>query len=458
MKKLFSFSVIFLLASIFVIDSYAQSFYTGGIGVNLSNFGRVRIFSDNATTRQVDRSSVLVGVDATAVFDYTQDAGTVLAASTVGSPLLSDFEATGVIDNSDSNLPPNVEVAINIYGWTNGAYALVKMNVKNRESSSIPAIIGIEILPQVDGTYGGETVQWNAANQTVLMNKTGWVGYKFFSAPQTALKSINWVSGYGTDALFYQWLTQNSFDPPLTAGVDGAVAILGQAPINIAPGQTVDFYFGISIGTDQTVCLNNMQACLVKYNQIVPVELTSFTVNSNGNTVELNWTTASELNNQGFEVERKTSTDQDWVFLGFKEGKGTTTESQSYSYLDNVSDLQMGTISYRLKQIDFDGNYSYSDIVEVDVNPVPNQFELYQNYPNPFNPRTIISFGIPVSSQVTLKVYNSLGEEVAELVNQNLGAGSYSYSFDAAGFPSGMYVYTLQTGEQLISKKMTLIK
>jgi hypothetical protein len=457
-KKQFSFSVIFLLASIFIIDSYAQSFYTGGIGVNLSNFGRVRIFSDNATTRQVDRSSVLVGVDATAVFDYTQDAGTVTAASTVGTPTLSDFEVTGVIDNSDSNLPPNVEVAINIYGWTNGVYALVKMNVKNRETGSMPAVIGIEILPQVDGTYGGETVQWNAANQTVLINKTAWIGYKFFSATQTSLKSINWVSGYGTDALFYQWLTQNSFDPPLTAGVDGAVAILGQAPINIAAGQSVDFWFGISLGTSQTSCLDNMTACLAKYNQIVPVEFTSFTATANGSTVELNWTTASELNNQGFEIERKSSTDIDWVLLGFKEGKGTTTEAQSYSYLDNVSSLQKGTVSYRLKQIDFGGNYTYSDEIEVDVNPAPNQFELYQNYPNPFNPSTIISFGIPVSAQVTLKVYNSLGEEVAELVNDYMGAGTYTYNFDASKLPSGNYVYTLQTGDQLISKKMTLIK
>lgn len=458
MKKIFSFFVIILLASIFVIDSYAQSFYTGGIGVNLNNFGRVRIFSDNAVTRQVDRSSVLVGVSSSAVFDYTQDAGTVTAASTVGSPTISDFEVTGVIDNSDSNLPPNVEVAINIYGWTNGAYALVKMNVKNRESSAIPAVIGIEILPQVDGTYGGETVQWNAANKTVLINKTGWVGYKFFSALQTSLKSINWVSGYGTDALFYQWLTQNSFDPPFTAGVDGAVAILGQTPINIAPLQSVDFWFGISLGTDQATCLSNMAASLAKYNQIVPVELTSFTANSNGNTVELNWTTATELNNQGFEIERKSSTDIDWVLLGFKEGKGTTTEAQSYSYLDNVSNLQKGTVSYRLKQIDFGGNYTYSDEIEVDVNPAPNQFELYQNYPNPFNPSTTIAFGIPFSSQVILKIYNSLGEEVAELVNQNLGAGSYSYSFDATGLPSGIYVYTLQTGEKFLSKKMTLIK
>jgi hypothetical protein len=458
MKKLFSFTTVVLLVSIFIIDSYSQSFYTGNFGVNLSNFGRVRIFSDDGTTRQIDRSSILVGVSSSAVFDYTQDAGTVTPASTVGSPALSDFEVTGVIDNSDSNLPPNVEVAINIYGWTNGAYSLVKMNVKNNESSSIPAVIGFEILPQVDNTYGGETVQWNSANQTVLINKTAWIGYKFFSGLQTSLKTIDWVSGYGTDPLFYQWLTQNSFDPPFTAGVDGAVAILGQAPNNIAPGQSVDFWFGISLGTSQTTCLDNMAACLVKYNQIVPVELTSFTASPNGNSVELSWTTATELNNQGFEIERKYSTDLDWVLIGFEEGKGTTTEAQSYSYLDNVSLLKKGAVCYRLKQIDFGGTYAYSDVVEVEINPSPNQFELMQNYPNPFNPATTITFGLPEKSIVKLKVFNSLGEEVAELANGSFEAGTYSLNFDASQLSSGIYVYSLQTGEQLISKKMTLIK
>jgi len=201
-----------------------------------------------------------------------------------------------------------------------------------------------------------------------------------------------------------------------------------------------------------------MAACEVKYNQIVPVELTSFTANADGNSVQLNWSTASELNNAGFEIQRKSPADQDWIVIGFEEGKGTTTETQNYTYLDDVTYLEKGGINYRLKQIDFVGTYSYSEIVDVEISPKPNHFELRQNYPNPFNPSTIISFGVPVSSQVILRVYNTLGEEVAELVNQNLGAGLYNFNFDASKLPSGMYVYTLQTGEQLISKKMTFIK
>ena len=455
-SKYFLFTIIFI--SFLALEIIPQSFYTGNIGVTLSNFGRVRVFSDNLTTWQIDRSSILVGVNSSAVFDYTQDAGTVSPANTVASPLLSDFEVTGTIDNSDSNLPPEVTAIINVYGWTNGAYLLVKMNVKNDDVTSISAVIGGETIPSVDDTYENETIEYNAATHTVLMHETTWVGWKLFSPTTTSFKVIDWFSGYATDASFYAWLTQNSFDPPLTAGVDGAVAVQGSAPLNLGSGESTDFYFGISLGTDQSSCLNNMAACEVKYNQIVPVELTSFTANSNGNTVELNWTTASELNNRGFDIERKTSSDLNWVLLGFKKGKGTTTEAQSYLYLDDVSAMEKGKVCYRLKQIDFGGTYSYSEIVEVDVNPVPNQFELFQNYPNPFNPNTIITFSLPEKSNVILKVFNTLGEEVAELVNGNLEAGTYSQNFDASKLPSGIYVYTLQTGDQLISKKMTLIK
>lgn len=457
MKKTFSVLIVLLFASIFVMDSLAQSFYTGGIGVTLSNFGRVRVFSDNLTTRQVDRSSVLVGVSSSAVFDYTQDAGTVSNAVTVSSPALSDYEVTGTIDNSDSNLPPNVEVKINIYGWNSGPYLLVKMNVKNRESSAINAVIGMEIIDQIDGTYGNETVQYNSANQTVLINRTSWIGYKFFSAPQTSLKSFEWFSGYGTDASYYQWLTQGTFDAPYTAGTEGAVAVMGQNPINIAAGASNDFYFGISYGADQTACLNSMSLCQDKYNLILPVELTSFTGEFIKNKVILNWSTATEINNRGFEVERKAD-DNNWTMIGFREGKGTTSQKQNYSLVDDVTAVSSKVIKYRLKQIDFNGNYTYSNEIEVNNNSVPDQFILEQNFPNPFNPNTKITFRLPERSNVVLKVFNQLGEEVALLAKGYYSEGTYEYSFDASKLSSGNYIYTLQTDKGIISKKMTLLK
>jgi hypothetical protein len=459
MKKTFSVFALLLIVSFFATETLAQSFYTGAIGITQSNGGRTRVFADNLTTMQIDRTSILVGVSPTAVFDYNQDQNGIINAATVTSPLLSDFEVTSTIDNSypATPLPPNVEVKMNIYGWTNGAYLLLKMNVKNRESAAINAVIGFEFIPRIDGTYGNETLQWDAASQTVLVNKTSWAAYKFFSAPQTAFKSINWVSGYGTDALYYQWLTQNSFDAPLTVGTEGSVGIAGQAPVNINPGQSVDFYFGIAIGSNQAACLNNIALCQAKYDIIVPVELTSFTASISGRNVILNWSTATEVNNYGFEIERSADS-HSWTTIGYKEGKGTTSEVQNYVYADDIAGITAEKLYYRLKQIDYNGTATYYDGVEVSNNFAPDVFVLNQNYPNPFNPATRISFGIPEKSNVTLRVYNSIGEEVAIIANGIFEAGTYSFNFDASGLPSGNYIYLLQTGNNVISKKMTLIK
>lgn len=458
MKKLFSVLLALLILSFLSTDILAQSFYTGAIGITQSNGGRTRVFSDNLTTRQIDRVSVLVGVSPTAVFDYTQDQGSLVNAATVSSPALSDFEVTSTINNSFSNLSPNIEVAINVYGWTNGAYLLVKMNIKNNEASAINAVIGLEAIPQVAGVYGNETVQWNAASQTVLMNKTNWVGIKFFSGLQTALKTFEWFSGYANDASFYQWLTQNSFDAPYTAGADGAVVVMGQNAIPLNPGQSTDFYFGIALGADQASCLANMTLCQQRYNIIVPVELTSFTATTIGNKVSLNWSTATEINNWGFEIERRTNDSPEWIRVGYKEGIGTTSQPQSYSFVDDITGINSNTIYYRLKQIDFDGRFTYYGEIEVENTFAPENFVLLQNYPNPFNPSTKISFGIPEKSNVMLKVFNLLGEEVAVLASGVYEAGTYSFDFDASNLPSGVYVYALQTENNIISRKMTLLK
>ena len=452
------FLLIALFVSFFQSEFLPQSFYTGGIGVTIGTYGRVRVFSDNLITRQIDRNSLLVGVSQTAVFDYLEDAENVVPPSTVITPLLSDFEATVTIDNSYSNLPPDVTVLINVYGWTNAAYLLVKMNITNNATTSINAVLGAETIPQIDGTYENDFIQYNAGSQMVLMNEAGWVGWKLFAPTSSSFNVIDWFSGYENDSSFYAWLTQNSFNPPLTTTSDGAVAVQGTQPLNLEAGASTDFYYGISVGTDQASCISNMDACEAKYNQIVPVELALFTATSVGNTIELSWNTASELNNLGFEIQRKNSADQDWISIGFREGKGTVTETQYYSYLDDISHLQQGNVSYRLKQIDLGGTYSFSNIVNVEINPFPNQVELMQNYPNPFNPKTTIKFGIPAGTDVSLKVFNSLGEEVGELINEFLSAGTYNYNFDASNLPSGIYVFILQTGEKLISKKMILLK
>ena len=195
------------------------------------------------------------------------------------------------------------------------------------------------------------------------------------------------------------------------------------------------------------------------YFGIIPVELTSFAASVNGSNVNLTWQTATELNNQGFEIERShTSTSlsvTEWEKIGYAPGFGTTTEPRSYSFKDD--NVATGTYSYRLKQVDFDGLSSFSKIIQVDVNTAID-FMLNQNYPNPFNPSTQIKYSIKEAGLVQLKVYDILGKEVANLVNENIEAGFYSVNFNASQLSSGIYFYKLQSGTFVSSKKMLLIK
>jgi hypothetical protein len=227
-------------------------------------------------------------------------------------------------------------------------------------------------------------------------------------------------------------------------------------------------------------------------NLTIPVELTSFTAIVDGNKVNLNWTTASELNNLGFEVQKSTlpagrqevksqKSESDWLTIGFIEGKGTTTEQQSYSYIDDLTltlthNLPAGrqghnlipnlnltnTLYYRLKQIDYDGTSVYSDILEVEFSFVPSEFILYQNYPNPYNPSTKISWQSPVGSHQVLKVFDVLGNQVATLVDEFREAGYHEVEFNSlSGIrnqASGIYFYQLKAGDYSETKKMILLR
>ena len=199
-----------------------------------------------------------------------------------------------------------------------------------------------------------------------------------------------------------------------------------------------DAFAGYSSSTIHTVSFSNRDAPL-------PVELSSFTANVNINNVELTWKTATEVNNNGFEVQRKEGSTESgvgrWEKVGFVHGHGNSNSPKEYSYTDK--NLTGGTkFQYRLKQIDNDGKYEYSKEVEVKV--VPKDINLLQNYPNPFNPVTEIKFTLPEAAKVTLRVYNIIGQEVANLVNGIEEAGFHSIKFEGSNLPSGTYIYRLR--------------
>ncbi|MFC2093996.1 T9SS type A sorting domain-containing protein [Bacteroidota bacterium] len=194
--------------------------------------------------------------------------------------------------------------------------------------------------------------------------------------------------------------------------------------------------------------------CFRLNGDIVPVELNSFSAINDDNEVKLNWSTATETNNLGFEIERLLQ-DSQFENIAYVPGWGTTTEMHYYSYIDKG--LTAGKYSYRLKQIDFNGSFEYSKVVEVEIT-APYEYSLSQNYPNPFNPSTLISYELPISGIVTLKVSDILGNEVETLVNEEKPAGTYEITWLAENLPSGIYFYRLQAADYVQTKKMVLMK
>jgi hypothetical protein len=248
----------------------------------------------------------------------------------------------------------------------------------------------------------------------------------------------------------------------LFTGVSGnrGVYLLGNGNILTTNGSGVHELNGTTGALIRTVVAGVSGRFISPYDlSIVPVELTSFSAEVVNNNIVLNWRTATELNNSGFQVERSKD-NLSFSQVAFVPGYGTTTEPKSYSFTDNS--VESGVYYYRLKQIDFDGRYSYSEVVEADLG-LPSDYTLGQNYPNPFNPSTTIEFSAPVDAKVTISVYNLVGELVSEIISGDYTAGTHNVDFNAANLTSGIYFYRIDAvgvdGSQYSNvMKMTLLK
>jgi len=227
------------------------------------------------------------------------------------------------------------------------------------------------------------------------------------------------------------------------------VTSLASTPFSVGAG-TVNLFAGTSLG-----------GVFVADATPLPVELSAFSAQVEGGAVNLRWHTATEVSNYGFEVERMSMNNEQltinkWAVEGFVEGAGTSNVPKEYSFAEK--NLAPGKYRYRLKQIDRDGAFKYSQEVEVNFASVPRKFSLEQNYPNPFNPTTNLQFTIGDLRFVELKIFDLLGREVRTLVSEERTAGSYSVKWDASNLPSGTYIYRLKAGSFTETKKMILMK
>ncbi|MDX9760053.1 MAG: T9SS type A sorting domain-containing protein [Bacteroidota bacterium] len=253
-----------------------------------------------------------------------------------------------------------------------------------------------------------------------------------------------------TPPLGNKTLNNNSAEQNYISDVDYKLQYYTPQEDPDAPGLHVILY----------VLMSNNGIAAFRSRQAIPVELSTLSAVINGADVDLTWNVTMETNNYGFEIERSFNGGSSWEKIGFVPGRGTTTEPMIYSYKDAVTETHqnVGNVKYRLRQVDTDGSSTYSPIVDTYFDVVPTAVTLYQNYPNPFNPTTTISYQLAQPGHVTLRVFNSLGEQVGMLVDGFKDAGAHQVTMNADNLPSGTYIYQINVDGQVTQKKMTVMK
>lgn len=291
--------------------------------------------------------------------------------------------------------------------------------------------------------------------------------YRYHSSGEDFLFNFNWTDGAIVNIIFYDSCAQFNLilrSPSTYLGVQ--TDIYNKFGGDYCPGYPdtnwtlssldySDFFGEIRAGSGTLIgaYING-----ISYGTLypVPVELFSFTASVVNRNIHLNWITATETNNYGFEIFRYFLTDSvDKQYLGFVKGNGTTSEINSYEFEDK--NLSSGNYKYVLIQIDYDG--TRKEIAETEIYiDYPNSYKLHQNYPNPFNPTTTIKYSIPQNDFVNLTVYNILGKAIKTLVNEEKPAGGYEVNFDASYLSSGVYLYKIQAGNYTKVNKLMLLK
>jgi hypothetical protein len=367
------FSILIMILGFEFAQAQSAWFDNGTIGVELRNYGEIEIYSPVTATDtiyQIDRLSSLVGVSPDSVFSWRTDQDWEEEPELVSSPQYSDFEIYASVNNSYSFEPPDVLIKMNLYGWISGGYSIMKYTIINRELIPLNFHFGFEIIPEPDGSYGYETVQYNPIyDMFMIFIDSTHTGMKFLSPNLGGLKTIEWYSGYdNNDADLYSWLSYGKIDTLFVSTNDnGTVEIPSLDEKSLNSGDSLVVYIALVVGPDENAMLTSLAEAEQTYHNV---------------------------------------------------------------------------------------------FTRISANPsvVPGQYRLEQNFPNPFNPTTQIAFQVSQKEKVTLIVFNSLGQAVSVLVNEEVNPGEYQLDFDAANLPAGIYYYQLKSESFMQTKKMLILK
>ena len=372
--------------------------------------------------------------------------GTTTSAGFLGNALAFD----GIDDFVQFSASPSFDIASGVVSVS----AWVKMDY-------LPTEMTQPFGPVFDSQGDQYVIYADRGNKELRFKATTSGGAARPGIPQADLMTGQWINVVGvydgTNAMVYLNGVKKGV-LPLTGTINaGQVAMLGKSGTAGTPAYlqgNIDNVAVFDKALSEAEVLAMYQSYKVQAEYVVPVELTSFTAQASNGKIKLFWETATETNNRGFEIERSIDK-KNFIKIGFVDGAGTSTESHSYFFTDDNSTQK--EVYYRLKQIDYDGTFWYSQIVEA-AGLVPHEFALSQNYPNPFNPVTTIEYQLPVDAKVMLKVYDILGSEVATLVNEQREAGYYKLSFYGSHLASGTYFFRLSANDFVQIKKMILMK
>lgn len=308
--------------------------------------------------------------------------------------------------------------------------------------------LSVSVRLRVDVVNGGFNIGLTkGANEPIWSPAT----FTFGSDPILLVLSYEFVAGANTNDTARLWINPDLTgpEPPPTIKAPGTI-FNGDDPDSLC-------YFFVRAKEPPVGSIDAIRIATAWNEAPLPVELSDFSVKVNGSAIQLNWKTETEVNDYGFDIQRSEAFAQDnkWETIGFVYGNGNSNSPHFYSFTDN--EPSSGKHFYRLKQIDNDGKFNYSKSIEVDLG-LPDGFQLSQNYPNPFNPVTKIRYQLPKESKITIKLYDILGSEVMELVNEQREAGVYELEFKASNLPSGAYIYRMFTGDFNQAKKMMIMK